>query len=239
VSHDHTTAPPAPSSPGGGTPVTPLPGTPPPIKSTKLITTLTVFGAIAGALIVTAFQLTKPRIDRHKAEVLQSAAKEVLGQPATVRTVFIYRGQLLDSLPAGVDSAGLDRVYLGTDGSGQAKGFAVTAGEPGFSDVISLIFGYEPATGRIIGMKVLEQKETPGLGDRVEKDSTFVHGFAGALSPIKPVKHGQETADKHEVDTITGATISSRAVVNIINHRLEKIGPLLKGYAPRGQGGRS
>ncbi len=233
---DHTAAPPAPPSSGSETPVTPLPGTPPQVKSTKLIVTLTAFGAIAGALIVTAFQLTKARIDRHKADVLQAAAKEVLGAPATVRTVFVYQGRLVDALPAGVDSAGLDRVYLGTDASGRAKGFAVTAGEPGFSDVINLIFGYEPASGRIIGMKVLEEKETPGLGDKIEKDTAFVHGFTGALSPIQGIKRTTEKTDPHQVDMITGATISSRAVINIMNHRLEKIGPLLKGYR---QGGRS
>ncbi len=236
MSHDPTTtaAPPAPE-----TPVTPLPGTPPEVKSTKLIVTLTGFAAVAGALIVIAFQTTKPRIDRHRAEVIQAAAKEVLGEPAQVRSVFVYQGQLVDALPAGVDSIGLDRVYLGTDEGGQARGFAITAGEPGFSDVINLIFGYEPATGRILGMKVLEQKETPGLGDKVEKDSLFVNGFAGALSPIQGVKRGTGHTSTNQVDMITGATISSRAVIKIINDRLEQIGPLLKGYAPRPQGGRA
>ncbi len=234
--NEHSAAPPGSSA--SETPVTRLPGTPPPVKSTKLIVTLTSFAAIAAALIVTAFQTTKPRIDRHKAEVIQAAAKEVLGEPATVRSVFLYQGKLVDVLPAGVDSTGLDRVYLGTDASGTMKGFAITAGEPGFSDVINLIFGYEPATGRIVGMKVLEQKETPGLGDKIEKDSLFVHGFAGALSPIQGVKRGTAHSGKNQVDMITGATISSRAVINTINHRLEKIGPLLKGYTPA-QGGRS
>ncbi len=237
MSEDRTTSAAAPS-PEGGASVTPLPGTPPPVKSTKLIVTLTGFAAIAAALIVTAFQTTKPRIDRHKAEVIQAAAKEVLGEPAHVRSVFIYQGKLVDALPPGVDSAGLDRVYLGTDASGKMKGFAVTWGEPGFSDVINLIFGYEPASGRIVGMKVLEQKETPGLGDKIEKDSLFVNGFSGALSPVQGVKRGTAHTSKSQVDMITGATISSRAVINIINHRLEKIGPLLRGYVPT-QGGRS
>ncbi len=233
---DHTAAPPG--TPAAETPVTPLPGTPPQVKSTKLIVTLTAFAGLAGALIVTAFQTTKPRIDRHKAEVLQAAAKEVLGQPARVRSVFLYQGKLLDALPPGVDSAGLDRVYLGTDANGQMRGFAITAGEPGFSDVIDLIFGYEPGSGRIVGMKVLAEKETPGLGDKIWKDTAFVNGFAGVLSPIQGIKRTVAKTDPHQVDMITGATISSRAVINIINHRLEKIGPLLKGYVPP-QGGRS
>lgn len=214
--------------------VVPLPGTPPPVKPASLISSLTAFGAVAGALIVVVFSWTKPNIDRNKAQALQDAAKEVLAEPAAIRTVFVYKGQLVDSLPAGVDSAGLDRVYLGTDEQGNAKGFAITAGEPGFADVINLIFGYEPGTGKILGMKVIEEKETPGLGDKIEKDSLFVNGFEGALSPIKGVKRGTAHADKSQVDMITGATISSRAVINIINHRLEKVGPLLKGYRQGG-----
>lgn len=230
MSHDHTVAPPPPE-----TTVAPPPGTPPPVKASALVGTLTIFAAVAGMLIVVVFQWAQPKIERHRAEVLQAAIKEVLGEPSAVHTEFVYRGRLVDALPAGVDSAALDRVYLGLDASGAPKGFAVTAGEPGFNDVISLIFGYDATSGKILGMKVLEEKETPGLGDRIEKDSSFGKGFTGALSPIKPVKRGSETGDKHEVDTITGATISSRAVINTINHRLEKIGPLLKGYR---QGGR-
>ena len=117
----------------------------------------------------------------------------------------------VDSLPAGVDSAGLDRVYLGLDAAGKPRGFAITAGEPGFADVINLIFGYEPASGKILGMKVLEEKETPGLGDRIEKDTAFVNGFSGPLAPIQGIKRTIAKTDPHQVDMITGATISSPA----------------------------
>jgi electron transport complex protein RnfG len=225
VSHDH-------SAPPQGASVTPLPHTlpPPEVKPHKLILTMAGFSAIAGVLIVVAFQSTKPRIEHNRAVVLAAAIDEVLAAPPTVRTVFVYNGALVDSLPAGVDSTGLDRVYLGLDQAGKPRGFAVTAGEPGFADVIDLIFGYDPASRKILGMKVLEEKETPGLGDRIEKDSAFVNGFSGPLAPIKGIKRTTAKTDPHQVDMITGATISSRAVINTINHRLEKVGPLLKGY---------
>ncbi len=212
--------------------VTPLPHTPPPstVKPAALIGTMAVFSAIAGVLIVVAFQSTKPKIEHNRAVVLAAAIGEVLAQPPTVRTVFVYNGALVDSLPAGVDSTGLDRVYLGMDQGGKPKGFAITAGEPGFSDVINLIFGYDPGSGKILGMKVLEEKETPGLGDKIEKDSAFVNGFSGPLAPLQGIKRTVTKTDPHQVDMITGATISSRAVINAINARLEKVGPLLKSY---------
>ncbi len=234
MSHDH--------SAGGGASVTSLPPQAPPapeVKPSRLIATMAVFSAIAGALIVVAFQGTKPSIDHNRAVALQAAAKEVLAGPARIRSVFVYQGKLVDALPAGVDSMGLDRVYLGLDEQGQPKGFAVTASGPGFSDVIDLIFGYEPASGKILGMKVLQEKDTPGLGDKIEKDSVFVKGFMGALSPIEITKRGTPHTRQTQVDAITGATISSRAVINAINARLKTVQPLLKAYTSGGQGGRA
>ena len=71
---------------------------------------------------------------------------------------------------------------------------------------------------RIIGMEVLESRETPGLGDKIYKDADFVSDFTDlAIDPaIVCVKAGEKSA-AHEVDAITGATISSKAVVRIIN----------------------
>lgn len=231
MSHDHS-APPAPP------PLTvdgpPPPPAPPEVKSSKLITTLAAFGAVAGLLIVIVFQWAQPKIEAHQAETIRDAIGEVLAHPQGVHSVFVYKGALVDSVPAGVDTTGLDKIYAGTDGDGRLKGYALTWAEPGFSDNVSVIFGYDPASQKLLGMKVLEQKETPGLGDKIVKDSAFVKGFAGALSPIKGIKRGTARTDEHQVDMITGATISSRAVITTINTRLEKLGPLIKAYRSGG-----
>ena len=87
--------------------------------------------------------------------------------------------------------------------------------------MIRLIFGYDPGSGEVLGMKVLESKETPGLGDKIEKDSSFVAEFAGVEAPLVGVKPGNAAGGEDEVVMITGATISSRAIIDIINHRLE------------------
>ena len=109
----------------------------------------------------------------------------------------------------------LDRVYLGYDASAATPvGIAmVGAGEPGFQDVISLIFGYDPVEGRVLGMKVLDNKETPGLGDKIVKDSRVRERvrrrrFTALIGVKAGSRHGRPDA---EVDMITGATISSRA----------------------------
>jgi electron transport complex protein RnfG len=103
---------------------------------------------------------------------------------------------------------------------------------PGFADVIRVIFGYDPATKRLLGMKVIESKETPGLGDKIEKDTAFVRQFASVVAPLVGVKAGAGKGDSTEVDLITGATISTRTVVRIINAALERLGPALTQGVP-------
>ena len=103
---------------------------------------------------------------------------------------------------------------------------------PGLNeDVIRLIFGFDPTDGRVLGMKVLESKETPGLGDKIEKDSSFVGAVVGVLAPILGLKAGRGTGDPHEIDMITGATISSRTVIAIINERLDELAAPLQAFA--------
>ena len=83
----------------------------------------------------------------------------------------------------------------------------------------------------------MESKETPGLGDKIEKDDDFLANFIAldvslneqkdALkNKVVPVKKGDKK-NEWEVDGITGATISSRAIGNIIGDSSEKLVPLI------------
>jgi H+/Na+-translocating ferredoxin:NAD+ oxidoreductase subunit G len=196
----------------------------------RLLATLGFAGAVAGLLIVIVYGWAQPRIRAHQALVLRAAIEEVLEEPDHYQTLYVNGGALTTSLPPGADSLSAERVYLGFDADNHPIGFAVPGAEPGFQDVISLIFGYDPRTDRLMGMKVLDSKETPGLGDRITSDSVFIGGFNGVTPLLVGVKRNSGQHDKHDVDMITGATISSRAVIAIINHRMEKLQPLLQAY---------
>ncbi|MFQ5456989.1 MAG: FMN-binding protein, partial [Myxococcota bacterium] len=63
------------------------------------------------------------------------------------------------------------------------------------------------------------------LGDRIVKDADFVAQFAGRVPPLAGVMAGRGKGGPSEVDLITGATISSRTVVRIINGALARLGP--------------
>jgi electron transport complex protein RnfG len=198
------------------------------VPSWRLLVTLGTAGALAGLLIVFVHQATQPRILAYKALQLRLAVSEVLKAPARWDTLYVYDGTLTAAPPA--DAANLEMVFLGYREDGSRAGFAIQGAEPGFQDIIELIFGYDADANEVLGMKVLANKETPGLGDKIVKDSAFVAEFEGPEAPLAGVKSGRATGAANEVDMITGATISSRTVIAIINNQLERLGPMLDAY---------
>ena len=200
------------------------------VRSWKLMAMMTGAGAIAGLLIVSAYTATLPRIEQHQGQVMQAAITEVLKAPARYDTLYLYNGALAKSVPAGTDTKKLEKVYLGHDGSGKRIGFAVSAAENGFQDLVTLMFGYDASAHKLIAMKVIGNKETPGLGNKIETDSEFVNGFVNAVAPINGVKKDRGKTGPSDVVMITGATISSRAVIRIIDNAIARWQPLMDAY---------
>ena len=198
------------------------------VSTFRLVATLAIAGAVAGLLIVLVNQHTKPIIDKYKAEQLQKAVYEVLPGVERYNTYYLVDNALSFTLPEGAKESEYKRIYVGYDNSSQIKGVAISRGESGFQDVVQIIFGFDPATGNLLGMKVLDSKETPGLGDKIFKDQAFVDQFfAGPETPLVGVKAGAGKGKPNEIDTITGATISSKVVIDIINHGLEEWRPVI------------
>lgn len=182
-------------------------------------------GLICGVLIVSVFLATEPVIRQNRAEALQRAIFQVLPQ-ASASAAFRLEGESFVPAEAEAAGAGERRVYAGYDGEGRLVGLALEAQGMGYADVIRLLYGYSFEQDAVIGIRVLESKETPGLGDRIEKDPEFLANFERLdaslgpegetiANPIVPVKHGDKE-HPWEVDGITGATISSVAVANIL-----------------------
>lgn len=206
----------------------------PEVSSFRLLMTLGLAGAMAGALLVFVFLWSQPKILAYRAMVLREAVTEVLKGPDHFESIFLLEGELVTQVPEGVDTLDLDRVFLGYDEAGEPIGFAMEAEGFGFQDIIGLIFGYDAETRQVIGMKVLRHLETPGLGDKIVKDSGWVAEFDGVDTPVLGVKPDRNTGDPSQADMITGATISSKAVIKIINERIAEIGDLLAAYKPTG-----
>jgi len=182
-------------------------------------------GVFCGLLIVSVFQVTLPRIERNKAEALQKAIFHVLPNASTSTTYYLDESDGFKLLEG--DDVAEQLVYAGYDDAEQLVGLAVEAQGMGYQDVIALIYGYSFTEQAIIGIQVLESKETPGLGDKIETDPDFLENFKSLdvsvrgdgstlANAIVPVKHGEKTKP-WEVDSITGATISSVAIANLLD----------------------
>lgn len=203
------------------------------VSAFRLVATLAIAGALAGLLIVLVNQHTKPIIDKYKAEQLQKAVYEVLPGVERYNTFYLVDDALSMSLPTGAKESEFKRIYVGYDANSKISGVAISRGESGFQDVVQIIFGFDPSNGKLSGMKVLDSKETPGLGDKIFKDMAFVDQFfAGPETPLVGVKIGAGKGQPNEIDTITGATISSKVVISIINHGLEEWNPIIEKGIP-------
>ncbi len=181
-------------------------------------------GMLCGLLIVTVFVLTLPVIERNQAEALERAVFQVL--PGAISKRSFLLGEDDAFRPAQAGDPPPQTVHAGFDAGGNLVGIAVQGQGMGYQDVIRVLYGYAPGRQAIIGLQVLASKETPGLGDKIEKDPAFLENFhaldvsldAGGQAiahPIEPVKSGEKT-DPWQIDGITGATISSKAIAGIL-----------------------
>ena len=83
------------------------------------------------------------------------------------------------------------------------------------------MIGLTPGLKRITGLEILEQVETPGLGGRISEDS-FLNQFKGiSTEPQVNYVKNKKPEKPNEIRAITGATISSRSVVAIINKNIK------------------
>lgn len=198
-------------------------------EALRLVATLTIAGLFSGISIVLAYRTTLPRIQANQRAALERAVFEVL--PGTVRLErLVWDGAALTAGSAG-QGALAESIFAGYGEGDHLLGYAVPGAGAGFADTIKLIYGLDPAGDRVLGMKVLESRETPGLGDKIYKDLDFVGEFRElVVDPlIELIKgHGEKP---YQVDAITGATISSRAVVKILNQTNEIWRPRIAAFA--------
>ena len=184
-------------------------------SSARLVATLAIAGLISGIAIIGIYESTLPTITANKARELREAVFKVLPGVSRMQALVSRDGQLVAVAEPAKDEP---VVYGGYDDAGSFVGYAMPGAGPGFQDTIALLYGYMPRDKQIVGMEILESRETPGLGDKIYKDEEFVAEFSAlSIEPeIVAVKKGTSTQPNH-VDAITGATISAKAVVRIIN----------------------
>ncbi len=206
-------------------------------SSFKLLLALTLTGMFSGLLVVMVYQYTKPLVEQNKREAIEKAIFKVI-PGATRQRNFLLSVQGL--LPAEQKGATGEAIYAGYDDKGQLRGVAIEAAAQGYQDTVRILYGYRASCSCITGIKVLKMAETPGLGDRIASDPAFQKNFIALDASLNTdqqqlahnivtVKHGSKT-HPWQIDAISGATISSKAVGRMLNLRSQAILPLLNRF---------
>jgi len=182
-------------------------------KTAKMIIVLTVISGLSGAILASWDSITKPKIEYNELQALKAAILEVLP------SYDYYEEKAINE----------KTVYIGKiDNNTQPVGIAFKVNGSGFQGNISIMVGVDPSFTSIIGIKVLGQIETPGLGTKIVIDPSnktnpfwFPEQFGGVvLFPQIDVVKNTALQNPNEVQAISGATITSKAVVRIINENI-------------------
>jgi electron transport complex protein RnfG len=138
---------------------------------------------------------------------------------------------------AGEMPVGATKFYATYDSGGALAGIAVEGAAKGYADVVRVLYSYAPACQCITGIGVVSMRETPGIGDRIVTDKEFLANFQALdvqldkqlkalVNEVKAVKHGAKQKP-WQVDAISGATVTSRAVGRAINDSAQALLPKL------------
>jgi electron transport complex protein RnfG len=118
-------------------------------------------------------------------------------------------------------------IYKLFDDKNKLLGYAFIAQGQGYQGTIKMLVVIGPDLSRLEGIEVVESVETPGLGAKIQ-DVFFRKQFKD-LSVAEPIECIKEKPVKdNQIEAITGATVSSRAVVNILNKRIEELRSQIK-----------
>ena len=166
----------------------------------RLALTLLVITAVVAVALAGVNSITAPKIEQLNAEKTQQAIEAVL--PGGFDT------QIIDY----TDDTGLvTNVYSG------ANGYAFEVTPAGFDNTITMMVGVDH-DGKVLGISIVSHTETSGLGAVAAASTSAGESFRGQFVGMSGSV--SVTKDGGEVDALTGATITSRAVCTGVNAAL-------------------
>ncbi len=180
---------------------------------------LTAFTLVLGFLLGLVYEITKQPIADANAAAAQEAYKAVFADADSFEALegFDKNAATEKVVAAGYEDS-IDDVQVAKDASGADIGYVITVtAKDGSQSTITFSVGIQ-SDGTVNGYSVTSIAETPGLGMKVE-DESFYSQFQGKLVDTFNVVKNTPAAD-NEIEAISGATISSKAVTNGVNAAL-------------------
>lgn len=175
------------------------------------------FGAALAGIQLTL----SPKIEANKLnETIEKVPELILGTEAAKAFLDSNRQMEIDRqfMQAGNKTYSVFKAGTG----GTTAGWVVKASGQGYADKIELLVGVDASVHTITGLFILDQKETPGLGNKI-MEPVWRNQFIGKATPQQLTAVKTKASAPHEINAITGATISSKAVCDIINQSLDNL----------------
>ena len=186
------------------------------IDKIKMIGFVVVFGVLWSSALVAVDTWTGPRIEKYLLEKKRKKVLEALVIPYQEDTI----EQVFTSNVTAEDFGG-KTIYKAADGS-----IAFEFSGPGSQGAISGIIALGPNRQAIKGLTIVKHSETPGLGSRVLAPENLVNFQNKKIPELMIVAAGTATAD-NEVDAITGATLTCKALEKMLNKNVKETESLI------------
>ncbi len=172
---------------------------------------------IAATLLAMAKEVTDPLILSQREAASEASRKEVLPEAESFEAATAEELQQIQA-----ENASVLEVYRAVRG-GEAIGFVVKAAPKGFAGPVAVITGIS-ADQKVTGVRVGDNQETPGLGT-LAQDEKFYGQYAG-MAATGEIGVNKVQASETEIQAITGATITSKAVTDGVNAAIQAVAAL-------------
>ena len=177
-----------------------------------MISVLTVIGLISGISLALVYNYASPLIEKNQNNKTEKA----------IFTIFPEGKKYTTN-----DTKG-ENVFKVVDSESRLLGFAFLAEGNGYQGAIKIMAGIKPDLKTLIGIEILESQETPGLGQEITENNFKTQFKSLSTVPeIIYIKNAKPTKP-NEIEAITGATISSRAVISILNDKIKEMNERMK-----------
>lgn len=167
------------------------------------VVVMTVVCIVVSFLLASVNALTRDRIAELAVQADDKSKRSILPEASTFTEL---------EIPAG--KVNVFAVMEGKDASGAKVGYVITSASRGYAGLVTVMTGIG-MDGKIHDIQVIKDDETPGLGKKV-RDKAFLSPFIGkAATEVFSVR--PDETDLTRIDSVSGATISSRAVAEAVN----------------------
>ena len=177
---------------------------------------------VFGLLLAGINSAWSPKVAQNKKLKIQSAIVALIPATNTTETI-------VDNQPVTLSDGTAEKIsiFKALDKNKKTVGYSFTATGSGYADKIDLMIAVDPSLKKSLGYEVIFSNETTGFGNKIKNDFYRDQYIGAPATKLNLKKLGDATKIDDEIIAISGATISSTAVIDIFNKYIDKAKELI------------